>query len=429
MNPRCPAPEIQTAVLDDVRNAQELPSDLALHLDQCVACQIQVERLRRMAAVWTGDEVDDDALALAEAKFLARRGIPQVTLGWFDVVPFASAGVAAGLLLLVATGTVDLPWKSRADDGPARGPADMHAMAASKGLSPSDAPRVAPVFAASEETAKRLRARAHVETARGVAPLVNGLRLELKRGESAKVALSDGHASTVEGPCLVEFWSTPTEVGGWRMVREDAPARDERSPQPGTAPGERADGEESSAAETRAAPDESAAREKGAVAGQATAESPAAAPGAPASGANPSPAASSGRNAANESAIVAGNTPSKKSAPAHREGSAAAALDETVANNTQAAGAGTSLGSVRAWERAALALREDDFEGADRAFDELAHSANPATRDAARLARVQLWMSRGREREVRSVLEQLAQTGATPLVRRRATELLYRDVH
>jgi hypothetical protein len=104
-------------------------------------------------------------------------------------------------------------------------------------------------------------------------------------------------------------------------------------------------------------------------------------------------------------------------------------LDETVATNTKEAGSGTSLGSVRAWERAATALREDDFEGADRAFDELSHSGIPSTRDAARLARVQLWISRGREREVRPVLEQLAQTGATPLVRRRATELLYRDVH
>jgi len=431
MNPRCPAPEVQTAVLDEVRNAQELPSDLALHLDECVACQIQVERLRRMAAVWTGDEVDDDALALAEAKFLARRGSRRVTPGWLDVIPFASAGVAAGLLLLVATGTVDLPWKSRAANGTPGGPADMHAAATPKGPAPSDAPRVAPVFAASAEAAKRVRAQAHVETARGVAPLVNGLRLELKQGESAKVALSDGRASTVEGPCLVEFWSTPTEVGGWRMVREEAPARDERSPQPGTAPGELAAREESSAAETRAGTDESAAREKSALPGQAAAESPGAFPGAPAtpSGPSPSAAASSGHAAAKEGATVAGNAPSKKSAPANREGTAAAALNETVADNTQAAGSGVSLGSVRAWERAAAALREDDFEGADRAFDELAHSGNPATRDAARLARVQLWMSRGREREVRSVLEQLAQTGATPLVRRRATELLYRDVH
>ena len=430
MNPRCPAPEIQTAVLDEVRNAQELPSDLALHLDECVACQIQVERLRRMAAVWTGDEVDDDALALAEAKFLARRGTRHVSPSWLDVIPFASAGVAAGLLLLVATGTVDLPWKSRAANGPS-GPADLHAAAAPKGLLPSDATRVAPVFATSVETAKRVRAQAHVETTRGVAPLVDGLLLELKRGESAKVALSDGRASTVEGPCLVEFWSTPTEVGGWRMVREEAPARDERSPQPGTALGEHAAREESSATETRAGTDESGAREKSALPGQGAAESPGAFPGAPApaSGASPSPAASSGHAVAKEGATVAGNAPSKKSAPANREGTAAAALKETVADNTQAAGSGVSLGSVRAWERAAAALREDDFEGADRAFDELAHSANPATRDAARLARVQLWMSRGREREVRSVLEQLAQTGATPLVRRRATELLYRDVH
>jgi hypothetical protein len=418
-------------VLDEVRNAQELPSDLALHLDECVACQIQVERLRRMAAVWTGDEVDDDALALAEAKFLAQRGIGHRTLGWFDVVPFASAGVAAGLLLLVATGTVDLPWKSQAANGPGQAPADTHATAAPKSMTPSGAPRVGPVFAASDETAKRVRAQAHVETTRGVAPLVNGLRLELQRGESAKVAMNDGRASTVEGPCLVEFWSIPTEVGGWRMVREETPARDERVPQPGTPPDEQAAREESSARETPATSDESAAREKSAAPGQAAAESPGAVPGAPslASEATPSSAASSGHRAANERAIGGGSAPAKKSAPANREGSAAAALDETVANNAQAAGSGVNLGSVRAWGRAAAALREDDFEGADGAFAELTHSSDPSTRDAARLARAQLWISRGREREVRPVLEQLAQSGATPLVRRRATELLYRDVH
>ena len=106
---------------------------------------------------------------------------------------------------------------------------------------------------------------------------------------------------------------------------------------------------------------------------------------------------------------------------------AAAALKETVASQAQdSPGAGKNIGSVRAWARAAVALREDDFDAADRAFDELGRSSDPATRDAARLARAQLWISRGREAAVRPVLEQLAQSGATALVRQRAAEFLYR---
>jgi hypothetical protein len=362
-----------------------------------------------MTAVWTGDEVDEDALALAEAKFQARRGTAAyVTPGWFDVVPFASAGVAAGLLLLVATGTVDLPWKTRKVSGPAKTDTALFATGATNASPPSDAPRVAPVFASNDESAKRVRAEAHIETARGVAPLVNGLRIELKRGESAKVALRDGHGSTVEGPCLVEFWSTPTEVGGWRIVREESPAT-----------------------EAAAIPDERAARHEIAPPVETPPETPGAvrAAPAPASGATPSLATSGGRGAANET-NGSGNAPAnKKNGTAAREGSAAAALSETVANAEASPGPGVNLVSVRAWARAAAALREDDFAGADLAFDELTHSGDPFTRDAARLARAQLWMSRGRESEVRPVLEHLAQTGATALVRRRASELLYRDVH
>jgi hypothetical protein len=211
---------------------------------------------------------------------------------------------------------------------------------------------------------KRVRARPHIETARGVAPLVDGLRLELNRGESASVALADGRASKVEGPCLVEFWSTPMEVGGWRMVREES------------APGP-------------SAPDE--------VTGRAP-------------------------------AVVESAVPSnKKGGPGSREGGAAAALNETVTSHARdVAGPGANQVSVRAWARAAAALREDDFDAADRAFDELGHSVDPATRDAARLARAQLWISRGREAAVQPVLEQLARDGATPLVRQRAAEFLHR---
>jgi hypothetical protein len=76
------------------------------------------------------------------------------------------------------------------------------------------------------------------------------------------------------------------------------------------------------------------------------------------------------------------------------------------------------------WERAAQALKARDVPRAENALGELAQSQDAATRDAALLARAQLWISQGRSAEARPVLETLAKTGATPLVRRRAAELL-----
>jgi hypothetical protein len=357
MSPQCSQPDLQTALLNEARDAETLPLDLAQHLEECEACQTAAERLRRMVSVWEADHVDEEAMAAAAARFQARGAADHAGPRWFDVVPFASAGVAAGYLLLAATGAISLPWKSR----PAM---DASTPAASTETTPmlgrvgveNGLPRVAPVFAATDEGAKSVRARPHIETARGVAPLVNGLRLELKHGESARVTLADGHAAKVEGPCLVEIWSAPMEAGGWKLVREES-----------TTPS----------------------------------------------------------SAVIEAPPSAGTVPRPLTAP--ELGPAAAALKETVTTQAQdATSAGANVGSVKAWARAAAALREDDFDAADRAFDELGHAADPATRDAARLARAQLWISRGRETAVRPVLEQLAQSGATALVRQRAAEFLHR---
>jgi hypothetical protein len=73
---------------------------------------------------------------------------------------------------------------------------------------------------------------------------------------------------------------------------------------------------------------------------------------------------------------------------------------------------------------AAAALRIGDAETAERAFGSLAESPDPRTRDAARLARAQLWLSRGRVAEARGELGSLARRGATSLVRARAAEAL-----
>jgi hypothetical protein len=369
------------AVLNDVHDAAALTPDQALHLEACTACRTAVERMRRMVSAWTADQADEDAVAAAAARFHARKATARAAAGWLDVVPFASAGVAAGYLLLAATGTISLPWRSRPVKDALPPVAARPSSAAAASAATESAPRYAPVFASSDEGAKWVRARPHIETVRGVAPLVNGLRLELQRGETARVALSDGHASSVEGPCLVEFWSTPLEVGGWRMTREESAA----PPNAGV--------------ETPA--------------GTNIASPPLAAP--------------SESSSAVEGAGIENAVPSKKaSAPGTRERGAATALNETVNHARDQGEPSASVGSVRAWATAAAALREDDFDAADRAFDELGHAADPATRDAARLARAQLWIAHGRETAVRPVLEQLAESGATALVRQRAAEFLYR---
>src|SRR5688572_10871197 len=105
MSPRCSQPDLQMEVLNEARDADTLTPDLALHLEECAACQIAAERMRRVVSVWEADQVDDATIAAGAARFQARSAERHTASGWFDVVPFASAGVAAGYLLLAATGT------------------------------------------------------------------------------------------------------------------------------------------------------------------------------------------------------------------------------------------------------------------------------------------------------------------------------------
>jgi hypothetical protein len=78
------------------------------------------------------------------------------------------------------------------------------------------------------------------------------------------------------------------------------------------------------------------------------------------------------------------------------------------------------------WTRAAEALRNGDTAQAETALIELSNTESVGTRDSARLTLAQVYLSQGREAEARALLTRLSEGGATPFVRRRASELLGR---
>jgi uncharacterized protein HemY len=86
--------------------------------------------------------------------------------------------------------------------------------------------------------------------------------------------------------------------------------------------------------------------------------------------------------------------------------------------------AGAHEGDVGAWTTAAAAMREHDYGRAELAFDELARSPDSRTRDAGRLARAQLFIAQGRFAAARAELADLAERGATSLVRERSAQAL-----
>jgi hypothetical protein len=81
----------------------------------------------------------------------------------------------------------------------------------------------------------------------------------------------------------------------------------------------------------------------------------------------------------------------------------------------------------RAWQLAARSVSFQDFKQADRAFAELGKRADPATREAARLARAAWWMANGKQAQVRAVIADLAANATTPSVVKQARELLHTD--
>ncbi|HVU04057.1 MAG TPA: hypothetical protein VHE30_19995 [Polyangiaceae bacterium] len=92
-------------------------------------------------------------------------------------------------------------------------------------------------------------------------------------------------------------------------------------------------------------------------------------------------------------------------------------------------GEGSAAGDSDAdgpWQRVSRALSHGEIAEADRHLVALARSSDGATRDAAELARAELWIAHGRAAEFRAVVQRLAEHGATALVRKRAAALLSR---
>jgi hypothetical protein len=77
-----------------------------------------------------------------------------------------------------------------------------------------------------------------------------------------------------------------------------------------------------------------------------------------------------------------------------------------------------------AWSVAAAAMRDDDYATAERAFSELTLAQDQRTREAARLARAQVWLAEGRISDARAELEELAKQSLSSVVRQRASEAL-----
>jgi len=81
---------------------------------------------------------------------------------------------------------------------------------------------------------------------------------------------------------------------------------------------------------------------------------------------------------------------------------------------------------AQAWAAAAEAMRAADYPRAEAAFAQLTLSGDAHTRDAARLARAQVWVAQGRLTEARPELEDLAANGATGALRGRAEAAIER---
>lgn len=80
--------------------------------------------------------------------------------------------------------------------------------------------------------------------------------------------------------------------------------------------------------------------------------------------------------------------------------------------------------TTASWQAAAAALRANDPVQAERALDALADATDLRTRDAARLARAQLWLSQRKVDRARADLQDLAATGVTAIIRESAREAL-----
>jgi hypothetical protein len=369
MKSACKMPDLQMALLEAVRFGDVLDPEVALHADICDDCQAAALRLRRMTSVWVAENVAADsgaAISLAAARFAARSSRRKEN-SWQGPLRFAFVGALAAVALLVATRWIGSRTSSSVatSSPPAVGGAEpgRSLVRPSGAAEPNE----------GLDRSSRALAVPHVEGPRGVTPLVDGLRFELEEGESARVALANGKTKDLHGPCAIEFWSSSSEVGGWRLAPVAAATSGLVLDDPREAP-------------------------------PVPIEPPAAPADAP--------------------------VPSKRGAADRAESSSrgnAPAADLPIADSLNGAARAPNAKTERAWARAAEAMRRDNFAAADEAFGELCHAPDVITRDKARLARAQLWIAYGRGADVRSVLVDLAANGANALVRERAAEFLSRQ--
>lgn len=99
------------------------------------------------------------------------------------------------------------------------------------------------------------------------------------------------------------------------------------------------------------------------------------------------------------------------------------AASEHASTDAEPSGMGRRDGP---WAAVAAALERGDRAGADSALQALSSSADGMTRDAAELTRAQIWIAAGKGESFRHTLLRLSESGHTPLIRRRASELLAR---
>lgn len=155
----------------------------------------------------------------------------------------------------------------------------------------------------------------------------------------------------------------------------------------------------------------------------------AAAPEAPAAGTG-APMAGSAARPVTKPTTTTASVPSSEPAAIDPE-TLPIAMDPAPPAAVRAVGSGSTVAtspatapSTGGWVAAAEAMRTGDYGAADRAFGDLTASPDARTRDEARLARAQVWVAQGRTAEARRELEQLAVSGATPLVRSRAADMM-----
>jgi hypothetical protein len=110
---------------------------------------------------------------------------------------------------------------------------------------------------------------------------------------------------------------------------------------------------------------------------------------------------------------------------AHRVATSAAATTAASAV-VEPKASPSAADTVQAWAAAAAAMRAADYPRAEAAFADLTRAADAHTRDAARLARAQVWLAQGRVTEARPELQDLAANGATAGLRSRAAAAIDR---